>query len=337
MPTPMDAGQLLFLLGAMTLWAATLWTWRGRGGLPVIGPANIKLTHVLPATLQVSLFAYWALWWPPVLAHLPVMAVQIVFAYAFDFLLTWSLRQPYAPTLGPVPIVLSTNLFVWFDEGNVVLYALVIAVALASKAFLRHEGRHIFNPSVLGIAVVALLCITLPSWFRYEDISHGFASPPHMAALILLLALIPQLRLRTAPVSLGAAVGMIATMLMVYALTGYRGGPSPWWPPWLLAITLLAGDPATIPSRSNARMLFGLFLGVTFYVVSRLLLFSIGTDFFSKVIPIPLANLLVPSFERAGSWLSARWPVLQRGVPGRASVAAWLSLSLLVLLLGGLR
>jgi len=185
---------------------------------------------------------------------------------------------------------------------------------------------------VFGFAVVGVLCIVLPGMFQYQDISHDFTRPPHMVEAILLLALIPQIRLRTAPVTVGAAVAMIAATVVAFWITGREGGPGPWWPPWLLAITLLAGDPATIPTGSLARLLFGLFLGVAFYAVSRALLFGIGTDFFSKILPIPLANLLVPSFERAAEWLSGRWPSLRRTTADRAYVAAWVSLSILVLI-----
>jgi len=300
--------------------------------LPTVTGPTIKFTHVLPAILQTVLFVYWSLYVPKVIEHLPVLGVQLLVAGAFDFLLAWTLRRPYSPNLGPVPIVLSANLFVWFPSDNVLLYVLVIAVALSSKALVRVSGRHIFNPSVLGVVVVAILCIALPSIFHYEDISHDFDRPPYMAAVIVALALLPQVRLGTAPVAVGAAVAMIGVMMIVLSITGYHGGPSPWWPPWLLAITLLAGDPATIPSASVSRLLFGLFLGAAFYVVSRGLLCSIGTDFFAKVLPIPLANILVPTFERAGGQLSARWPGLQRETGNRAYVAVWVSMSLLMLI-----
>jgi hypothetical protein len=299
---------------------------------PAVTHATIKFTHILPAVLQMVLFAYWACHWPEVIEHLPVIAIQLAVAYAIDVLLAWTLRRPYSPSLGPLPIVLSINLFVWFLPGEILLYALVVAIALSSKTFLLSAGRHIFNPSVFAIAVVGMLCILLPGWFQYRDISHDFSRPPHMAHLIVLLALIPQVRLRTAPVAVGAVLSMLGVMLLVDALTGYRGGPSPWWPPWLLTITLLAGDPATIPSGSVSRLLFGLFLGATFYLVSRGLLFTVGTDFFAKVIPIPLANLLVPSFERVTPRLSARWPGLRRVTGNGAYVAAWISMAILMLL-----
>jgi hypothetical protein len=320
-------GHLAIIGGLLGLWVAVLLRRRTAG--PVIGPATVKFTHVLPAVLQVVLFAYWSIYWPPVVSHLPVIAAQLVFAYVFDFLFAWTRRRPYTPSLGPVPIVLSANLFVWFLPGDLLLACLVVAIALTSRSSFLRNGHHIFNPSALGVAVVGASCILLPEIFQYRDISHDFDRAPHMAPLILLLAIIPQWRLGTAPVALGAAIAMIGTMLIVYSLTGHRGGPTPWWPPWLLAITLLAGDPATIPSTPASRLLFGLFLGVAYYIVSRALLLTVGTDFFAKVLPIPLANFLVPVFQTADWRLSMRWPIVSRQ---RIYVAVWLSLSLVAVI-----
>jgi hypothetical protein len=319
--------QLVIVIALLALWAAVL-VLRDPTVRPRVGQTVIKFTHVLPAVLQSALFAYWAIYWTPVLTHLPVIGVQLAIAYAVDFLLAWTLRRPYHPSIGPVPIVLSMNLFVWFPD--LLLATAAIAIALVSKALLLAGDRHVFNPSVVGLAIAGLLCIFLPEVFRYRDISHDFDRPPHMAQAILLLALVPQVRLRITPVALGATVAMVLTMSIVSAITGYRGGPSPWWPPWLLAITLLAGDPATIPATPTSRLLFGLFLGVAFYVVSRALLFSVGTDFFSKIIPIPLANLLVPAFERAGSVVSARWPRLAGEGGSRVYLVAWVCIGVLM-------
>ncbi|MBI3782609.1 MAG: hypothetical protein HY270_04330 [Deltaproteobacteria bacterium] len=330
----MDPASVFIAAALLAVWASALLV-RDRFALPTISPGSIKFTHLLPATLQCILFAYWATYWWPVVEHVPVLALQLAAAYGIDFLLGWTLRRQYGPTLGPVPVVLSANLFVWFGD-NFLCYLLVIAVALVSKVFLVARRRHIFNPSVLGLAVFGVLTVVLPAQFRYQDISHDFNRPPYMAHLIVLLALVPQIRLRTAPVALGASVAMLATMLIVYALIGYRGGPSPWWPPWLLAITLLAGDPATIPAATASRLLFGLTLGVLFYVVSRVMLVYPGTDIFSKIIPIPIANSMVPWFDRGAVWLEARWPRLCQEDTNRAYVVAWIALSLFMLI-GGAR
>jgi hypothetical protein len=121
-------------------------------------------------------------------------------------------------------------------------------------------------------------------------------------------------------------------MLTVFALTGYKNAPSPWWPPWLLAITLLAPDPATIPEGSVARFLFGIFVGTSFYMASKVLDYSVGTDYFSKVMPIAVANYMVPAFERAGVWVSARAPRHLYGAESRVYVAAWVSIWALIFL-----
>ena len=130
----MNLVQLAVVAGLLAWWTGALLV-RDRFAPPAFAPAVIKFTHALPAILQLVLFAYWSLYWPMVFAHLPVLCVQLFIAYAFDLLLAWSARRPYSPNLGPVPIVLSANLFVWFHPGDLLLYALVIAVALASKGW----------------------------------------------------------------------------------------------------------------------------------------------------------------------------------------------------------
>ncbi len=323
----MNPNQFVITCSVLAMWTLAL-LMRDGFAWPATSKPTTKFTHVLPAVLQIVLFAYWAIYWRDVLDHMSVVIAQLAIAYAVDLLLAWTRRRPYGPSFGPMPIVFSLNLFVWFPPGYFLLSVLIILIALSSKALIVSAGRHVFNPSVLGMAIIGVLCVVLPRWFHYQDISHDFARPPYMAVVILLLALIPQIRLRTQPVAFVAALSRLASMLTFYCITGYKGGPSPWWPAWLLAITLLAGDPATIPTHAISRLLFGLFLGTTYYIVSRGLLLSVGTDFFSKVIPIPLANLLVPQFERTAARLSHRWPTLDRAVVHHACMTAWLSLSL---------
>lgn len=326
----MILSHVLIVAALLALWGSVLLV-RDGFSLPRTEGIAVKFTHALPAMIQGTVFAYWASFWPEAFHQLLVIGVQLVVAYAFEFLLLWTLRRPYTLGLGPFPIVLSANLFVWFAPGELLLGTLVIAVALSSKALIVwRPGRHIFNPSVLGVTVVGSLCILLPGVFRYHDISTDFGRPPYMPFLILALALIPQLRLRTTPVSVGAIVAMLGIMMTVFALTGYKKAPSPWWPPWLLAITLLAPDPATIPAGSMARFLFGLFVGASFYVAAKVLENSVGTDYFSKVMPIAIANYLVPRFERAGVWVSERVPRLPSAAEPRLYTAAWMSVWVII-------
>jgi len=306
-------------LALLVAWAVVL---LGRDRrLPAVKPWIVKPSHIIPAALQILLFVWWGLHSDRVVHHVPEIVVQLAFAGAFEFLLAWTLHHPWQPGFGVLPVVLSANLFVWFPSESFWLGFLVVALALASKQLLRWNGRHWFNPSVFGIAVVGSLCVLFPRLFHYTDISHLFASPPGMAALIFVLALVPQLRFRITPVAVGAAVGVVSLNLLCVGLFGYRHAPGLTWPPWLLAITFLLGDPATVPAALLARFLFGLFAGVSFFFFSNGMSWLVGTDFFSKVLPIPFANLLVPQFERAGAGLLARWPRLAGG--NRLYLAIW--------------
>jgi hypothetical protein len=327
----MNPAHVAIVSGLLAAWGTVLFVRDGRT-VPGVHDVSVKFTHALPAAIQSIVFGYWASYWPEAFAHLAVIAVQLAVAYVFDFLLTWTLRRPYSLGLGPVPIVMSANLFIWFAPGDLLMGTLVIAIALSSKALLVSGGRHIFNPSVLGVSVVGALCILLPRWFTYEDISAAFGRPPYMPYLILALALIPQVRLRTTPVSVGIVAAMVGMMLTVFALTGDKHAPSPWWPPWLLALTLLAPDPATIPKGLLARFLFGLFIGTSFYVSSKMLEHLVGTDYFAKVMPIVVANYMVPAFERAGAAASRRVPQNLYGAESRFYMAAWASIWALIFL-----
>ena len=90
----------------------------------------------------------------------PLIAAQLVFAYAFDALLAWSRRDIYTFGFGPFPIIFSTNLFLWFKPDWFYLQFLLVAVGFAAKELIRwnKDGRrvHIFNPSSFTLAVFSL-------------------------------------------------------------------------------------------------------------------------------------------------------------------------------------
>jgi hypothetical protein len=133
------------------------------------------------------------------------------------------------------------------------------------------------------------------------------------------------------------------------------GNPAVARPALLLAIVLLATDPATIPRTDTGKALFGAFLGFGFVLTSIVLRLIPRADDFSKVMAIPVGNALIPVFDRMGTavssyvlraverrprlerafarlgtWMPARQPGGARGwlAPNAAMVAAWLLLIL---------
>src|SRR5690242_10168460 len=99
----MDFTLPAIAIALLGLWAVRLLQ-RDSWVVPTPSRGSIKFTHLLPAILQVILFAYWSIYWTGVRDHVASLGAQIAFAYAFDFLLHWHLRRSFTPGLGPVPI-----------------------------------------------------------------------------------------------------------------------------------------------------------------------------------------------------------------------------------------
>lgn len=122
-----------------------------RGGSIRCEFAPVK-AHYVQLGMHSAIYAYWGLYWSRVYHYLPLLAIQIAFLYAFDMLLCWSRRDKWTLGFGPFPIVLSTNLFLWFKDDWFWLQLTLLAIAALGKEFIRwtRNGKrtHIFNPYV---------------------------------------------------------------------------------------------------------------------------------------------------------------------------------------------
>jgi hypothetical protein len=196
-----------------------------------------------------------------------------------------------------MPIVLSANLFSWFGEAGSVT---VILVAVVSRSAVRRGNRHVFNPSVAGLTVASILAL-FSSRFAFDAVFDLLPLAPNMSELILLLAILPQLKFPIALVSVGSVIGLEVSRAV------WGPSPSAAFPTMILAFALLATDPATIPETQAGRLLFGLFVGNGLAMSSWMLKSAHYTDEFSKVYPIFIANALVPWFDRLGRAATARW------------------------------
>lgn len=302
-------GLLLFLLVSLGLLAR----WRR---WPVRWV--VKRSHVLPMALQFIIFAYWALYWSDTQQILGIVAAQVLFAGLLEGALGLWKEREWRLGMGPFPIVFSVNLFVWYRGSEIWCGFAIIAIALFAKAFIQRQGRHIFNPSALGISVLGLgymVELAFVGWgntsiFTFVDVSHPLNAAPNMTELILLLGLVPQRRFPIVLVSLAALVSMLILGdsfegLNPLAWMTYRP-LHPLWPPVFLALVLLATDPSTIPKTQNGRVLFGLALGLLITLGSSAANGLGSDDYFTKVMPIPLINLLAWRFDRWGERFSRR-------------------------------
>jgi len=89
--------------------------------------------HYLQACLQIAIFAYWGWYWPKVYESFYLIIAQLLFAYAFDLLLSWSRRDSYTLGFLPFPIVFSTNLFLLFKPDWFYFQFMMLAVGFAAK------------------------------------------------------------------------------------------------------------------------------------------------------------------------------------------------------------
>jgi hypothetical protein len=285
-------------------WAAVLIAWERRVVF------QFRPSHLIPALLQTSIFAYWSVYWPAVGHRVPSIVVQIGLAYAVDAIVSTLKDRTWRVGFGPLPIVLSSNLFAWFTDVGAVV---VIVVAVLSRTFIRRGGRHVFNPSAAGLTVAGLLSLFWPT-FAFGGVFHTLATPPNIAEVILLLSLLPQMRFQIVLISLGAALG----------LHGLFPGHGVGLPGLLLAFALFATDPATVPRTPVGQLLFGAFVGCGTLGFSNLLVSCGQADDLSKVFPIPIANALVPVLDAIGATPVARGLSFLRPRWNLAHVALWL-------------
>ena len=231
----------------------------------------INRVHWVQLLMHSSIYAYWGWYWREVYHHIPLIIAQIVFMYALDMLVCWSRRNTWVLGFGPIPIVLSTNLFLWFKDETFYLQFLLIALAVVGKEFFRwqREGKsaHIFNPSSLPLFVFSVVLIatkaTNMTWGI--EISQTLHLPPYIYLEIFLVGLIVQFLFGVTLVTLFSAVALYGLNQAYTAITGdYNFIDSNIPVSVFLGLHLLITDPATSPRKSIGKMIFGALYGAGF-------------------------------------------------------------------------
>ncbi|MEM7190517.1 MAG: RnfABCDGE type electron transport complex subunit D, partial [Pseudomonadota bacterium] len=110
-------------------------------------PRHGQITALSCLILLGSLaYAFEMPWWRPVTALSAAIGMQWVFSRWFGWAFDW--RSPAISALS-LTLLLRTD-GVW-------LIVLAALIAIGSKALIRINGRHFFNPTALGIVAVVLL------------------------------------------------------------------------------------------------------------------------------------------------------------------------------------
>ena len=291
--------------GVLAAWLLILATRASRSGQKLEAGFAPKRAHWVQAVVQIGVYAYWGWYWPEVYAHGLHIFAQIVFAYAFDMLLSWTRRGQWILGFGQWPIILSTNLFLWFRDDWFYLQFVMVAAGYLGKELIRwqRDGRraHIFNPSALSLSTFSVILLvtggTGITWGR--EIADTLLAPEHIYLEIFLLGLVVQALFYVTLTTASAAAVLFGLSFIFKAVTGlYFFGDSTIPIAVFLGLHLLVTDPATSPRTNLGRVIFGGVYGLSVFGLYGLLDWLGQPTFYDKLLFVPVLNLAVRSLDR---------------------------------------
>jgi len=289
---------------ALLSWTALLFALAVGRRRPLTLEIVVRKQHYLQACAQGSVLLYWGWHWPQVSLHL--VAAQLLFAYAFDMLLSWSRRDTYSLGFAPFPVIFSINLFLWFKQDWFYLQFLMVALGFAAKELIRWErdGRrvHIFNPSSFPLAVVSLVLILTRTsdmtWGNEIAITQFY--PPHMYLWLFLIGLPGQFFFGVTTMTMSAVMSTYLFGLAYFAVTGTYFFYDSYIPiAVFLGMHLLFTDPSTSPRTELGRIIFGTLYGLSAVALYELLGRAGLPAFYDKLLQVPILNLSVKLIDSA--------------------------------------
>ncbi|MEJ2205140.1 MAG: hypothetical protein P8170_13645 [Gemmatimonadota bacterium] len=307
-PTVLTAASVL------GVWGLTLFLSARAENRQLILEAAVKKQHWVQACAQIAIFLYWGWYVRTVYAFFPLILAQLLFAYGVDGLLCLSRRDTYRVGFGPVPIVLSINLFLLFRPDWFHWQFAMILVGYLGKELIRwrRDGRsaHIFNPSSfpLGVFSIVLLVTGSTDVTLGPFIAQSQFVPPYIYALIFLVSIPGQILFGVARMTVAAVISMVAISFVYLEVTGtYMFRDAFISLPVFLGMHLLFTDPSTSPRSESGQLAFGMLyaVGITgfFFLLDS---FDLPT-FYEKLLPVPLMNLMVRRIDLIARSETLRW------------------------------
>ncbi len=297
----------------IAVWQVLLYLEVKRTAAPKTLTVELRSQHYIQAAVQAMVFAYWGYYWRPVYDHTWLLVAQLLFAYAFDMLLSWSRRKTYVLGFGPFPIIFSTNLFLWFRDDWFYLQFVMIAIGFLGKEYVRwnRDGRrvHIFNPSAFSLAIFSLILVATDttSLTFGQEIATTLSLAPQIYLFLFLIGLVVMYFFSITLVAGSAAIVLFGSSALYSTLTGTPYFIDSEIPTAVfLGLHLLVTDPSTSPRTQIGKVLFGVLYGVGVFGLYTLL-GAIGIPtFYDKLLCVPLLNLSVKGIDGLVRSLSAR-------------------------------
>ncbi len=236
----------------------------------------------------------------------------------------------------------------WWSLHGWSIFAGTAAVALLSKYLIKFRGRHIFNPSNIGL----VLCFLVLGSSRADPLELWWGPMSAWMALALAiivvggLAILSRLRLLEIAVFfwVAFAAGLAVLAASGHAMTArWHLGPITGWEFWrvlvfspeiLVFLFFMITDPKTIPAERLGRRAYAAGIGL----LAVLLIAPQTTEFGTKVAvlaALAIACALRPLSELARSRTgSVRAPSLGRAARGAVALAGAAGFAALVVLAG---
>jgi len=208
-------------------------------------------------------------------------------------------------------LISTMGLCLLLKTNNLYLAAGAAAISIVSKYILRYKGKHIFNPSALGIAVAVWLSgnawVSPGQWGSNAVLFFG----------VIVLGFIVVTKVQKLDVSL-AFLGTFAGLLFARQII-YQGWPLDYFVQsvstgsLLLFSFFMITDPKTTPNHRVARILWSMTVAaVSFYLTA--FKFMNGAPILVLVLAQPLVPLLDALFKaKRFQWLPPA-PALQPAV-----------------------
>jgi hypothetical protein len=279
----------------------------------------IRKQHYLQACAQGSVLLYWGWYWRTVYDSWMLILAQLLFAYAFDMLLSWTRRDSYTLGFAVFPVIFSTNLFLWFKPDWFYLQFVMLAVGFAAKELIRWEkdGRrtHIFNPSSFPLGLFSLvLILTRTSGITWgPEIAQTFDTVPYIGFWIFLIGLPGQYLFGVTTMTMSAAATVFGVGVMYLWIFGTYFFVDGFIPAAVfLGMHLLFTDPSTSPRTELGRIIFGVLYGAAVLALFAAFDRYGAPPFYDKLMAVPILNLMILSIDRL-----ARSKALRPIDPGR--------------------
>lgn len=266
---------------------------------------SLRPQHYIQTMVHLSVYFYWGMNWQPVQEHAILLISQVLFAYAFDIMLSWSRRDSYQFGFGPIPIIFSTNLFLWFHDDWFYLQFLMVGIGFLGKEFVRwnRDGRlvHIFNPSAftLGLFSLVLIITNTTDLTWGPQIASTLSLAPGIYTYLFLGGLVVMYFFAITLVAASSAMVLFGLSALYFSMTGVPYFLDSEIPTAVfLGLHLLVTDPSTSPRTATGRLVFGILYGLGVFVLYTLLSMIGAPTFYDKLLCVPLLNLSVQWIDR---------------------------------------